>query len=135
MNHDSNLAADKLIRLCLQENTYLWRTSLYLAASASAEFFADIALCPMDAIKVRIQTQPGWSTTLREGFPRILKEEGISGSVLHMGRCFALNVIYRTAQNQLLKFSGSCKLGGDILESLLCLGFVQKISSDSLNLL
>jgi len=62
-----------------EENTYLWRTSLYLAASASAEFFADIALCPMEAVKVRIQTMPGWSTTLREGFPRIMKEEGISG--------------------------------------------------------
>ncbi|GFO44922.1 phosphate carrier protein, mitochondrial [Plakobranchus ocellatus] len=62
-----------------EENSYLWRTSLYLAASASAEFFADIALCPMEAIKVRIQTQPGWSTTLREGFPRIMKEEGVSG--------------------------------------------------------
>ncbi|KAK3767620.1 hypothetical protein RRG08_003881 [Elysia crispata] len=62
-----------------EENAYLWRTSLYLAASASAEFFADIALCPMEAIKVRIQTQPGWSTTLREGFPRIMKEEGVSG--------------------------------------------------------
>lgn len=64
-----------------QENTYLWRTSLYLAASASAEFLADIALCPMEAVKVRIQTQPGWSTTLREGLPRILKDEGISGYV------------------------------------------------------
>ncbi|KAH8351715.1 hypothetical protein KR067_006201, partial [Drosophila pandora] len=27
-----------------EENAYLYRTSLYLAASASAEFFADIAL-------------------------------------------------------------------------------------------
>lgn len=62
-----------------EENSFLWRTSLYLAASASAEFFADIALCPMEACKVRIQTQPGWSTTLREGFPRILNEEGIGG--------------------------------------------------------
>lgn len=65
--------------IILQENTYLWRTSLYLAASASAEFFADIALCPMEAVKVRIQTQPGWSNTLREGFPRILREEGVGG--------------------------------------------------------
>ncbi|XP_059138736.1 solute carrier family 25 member 3-like [Physella acuta] len=62
-----------------EENAYLWRTSVYLAASASAEFFADIALCPMEAVKVRIQTQPGWSTTLREGFPRIMKDEGVSG--------------------------------------------------------
>lgn len=36
-----------------EENSYLWRTSLYLAASASAEFFADIALSPMEAAKVR----------------------------------------------------------------------------------
>jgi len=33
----------------------------------------------MEAVKVRIQTQPGWSKTLREGFPRILQEEGVSG--------------------------------------------------------
>lgn len=62
-----------------EENTYLWRTSLYLAASASAEFFADIALCPMEAVKVRIQTTHGWETNLRGGFPRILKEEGVTG--------------------------------------------------------
>ena len=29
--------------------------------------------------QVRVQTMPGWSTTLREGFPRILKEEGVGG--------------------------------------------------------
>merc|ERR1711953_1353603 len=41
-----------------EENTYLYRTSLYLAASASAEFFADIALSPMESVKVRMQTSP-----------------------------------------------------------------------------
>ena len=35
-----------------EENAYLWHTSLYLAAFASAEFFADIALAPMKAAKV-----------------------------------------------------------------------------------
>jgi hypothetical protein len=35
-----------------EEKAYLWRTWLYLAASASAEFFADIALSPMEAVKV-----------------------------------------------------------------------------------
>merc|ERR550534_656556 len=62
-----------------EENTYLWRTSLYLAASASAEFFADIALCPMEAVKVRIQTMPGFANTLREGFPKLMKAEGVAG--------------------------------------------------------
>ena len=61
----------------------MWRTSLYLAASASAEFFADIALCPMEAVKVRIQTMPGFAGTLREGFPKIWKNEGFNGYDLH----------------------------------------------------
>jgi len=62
-----------------EENSYVWRTSLYLAASASAEFFADIGLAPLEAVKVRIQTKPGFANTLREGFPKILREEGMSG--------------------------------------------------------
>lgn len=62
-----------------EEKSYQWRTSLYLAASASAEFFADIALAPMEAVKVRIQTQPGWASTLREGCPKLYAAEGVSG--------------------------------------------------------
>ena len=52
-----------------EENTYLWRTLLCLAASASAEFFADIALAPMEAAKVWIQTQPGYANILRKAIP------------------------------------------------------------------
>eukprot|EP00055_Hartaetosiga_balthica_P018480 m.134512 g.134512 ORF g.134512 m.134512 type:complete len:327 (+) comp9620_c0_seq1:68-1048(+) len=39
---------------------------LFLAASASAEFFADIALCPMEMVKVKVQTSPAgtWPTGL-----------------------------------------------------------------------
>ncbi|XP_015283185.1 PREDICTED: phosphate carrier protein, mitochondrial-like [Gekko japonicus] len=59
------------------ERAYLWRTSLYLAASASAEFFADIALAPMEAVKVRIQTQEGYANTLREAAPKMFIEEGL----------------------------------------------------------
>lgn len=62
-----------------EENAFLWRTSLYLISSASAEFFADIALCPMESVKVRIQTKPGFASTLREGFPKIMQEEGLNG--------------------------------------------------------
>lgn len=59
-----------------EENTFLWRTSLYLAASASAEFFADILLCPMEAAKVKIQTTPGYANTLRECVPKMMAEGG-----------------------------------------------------------
>merc|ERR1712168_1015889 len=64
-----------------EENSFLYRTSLYLAASASAEFFADIALSPMESVKVRMQTSPPgtFPTTLRAAAPLIMKEEGING--------------------------------------------------------
>merc|ERR1711953_723683 len=58
-----------------EENAFLYRTSLYLIASASAEFFADMALAPMEAVKVRIQTSD-YSSTLRDCFPRMKAEEG-----------------------------------------------------------
>jgi len=62
-----------------EELTYQWRTSLYLAASASAEFFADIMLAPMEATKVRIQTSPGAPPTLRGCAPYIYRTEGLMG--------------------------------------------------------
>lgn len=71
----------------------MWRTSLYLAASASAEFFADIALCPMEACKVRIQTQPGWANTLREGMPKLYAEEGVWGYVVIYYYCYHVHVL------------------------------------------
>merc|ERR1712001_144479 len=64
-----------------EENAFLYRTSLYLIASASAEFFADIALSPMESVKVRIQTSPvgTFPTTLRAGAPKIYAAEGLNG--------------------------------------------------------
>lgn len=41
------------------EDAYNYRTLVYLCASASAEFIADIALSPMEAVKVKIQTTEG----------------------------------------------------------------------------
>jgi len=58
-----------------EEAAYNYMTGLYLIASASAEFFADIALCPMEAVKVRIQTSD-YASTLRECFPKMKAEEG-----------------------------------------------------------
>ncbi|KAE8750490.1 hypothetical protein FOCC_FOCC002784 [Frankliniella occidentalis] len=62
-----------------EENAYTYRTLLYLSASATAEFFADFALSPWEACKVRIQTMPGFSNTLRGAIPIIMKGEGFNG--------------------------------------------------------
>lgn len=77
-----------------EELSYTWRTSLYLAASASAEFFADIALCPFEACKVRIQTQPGCSPYLSKVLPQILKQEGFGGLYKGLGPLWMRQIPY-----------------------------------------
>ena len=37
-----------------EERSYKYRGLIYLLGSASAEFFADIALCPMEMVKVKV---------------------------------------------------------------------------------
>ncbi|XP_077212147.1 mitochondrial phosphate carrier protein 3, mitochondrial-like [Tasmannia lanceolata] len=56
-----------------------YKTLIYLAGSASAEIIADVALCPMEAVKVRIQTQPGFARGLSDGLPKLVKSEGAMG--------------------------------------------------------
>jgi len=56
------------------------KTTIFLAGSASAEFFADMALCPFESIKVRMQTTlPPFANTMREGLNKVIKEEGYAG--------------------------------------------------------
>ncbi|XP_012269248.2 phosphate carrier protein, mitochondrial-like [Athalia rosae] len=62
-----------------EELSYEFRTTLYLVSSASAEFFADIGLAPMEAAKVRIQTMPGYANNLRQALPKMFADEGFGG--------------------------------------------------------
>jgi solute carrier family 25 phosphate transporter 3 len=63
-----------------EDNAHRYRTWLYLGASASAEFFADIALCPMEAIKVRMQTtMPPFATGVLDGWRKVTGAEGVAG--------------------------------------------------------
>ncbi|EMS56735.1 hypothetical protein TRIUR3_26345 [Triticum urartu] len=61
------------------ENAVKYKTLIYLAGSASAEVIADIALCPFEAVKVRVQTQPGFARGLSDGLPKFIKAEGAAG--------------------------------------------------------
>ncbi|KAK3939960.1 mitochondrial phosphate carrier protein [Diplogelasinospora grovesii] len=55
------------------------RTAIYLGASATAEFFADIALCPLEATRIRLVSQRGFASGLVPGFRRLAREEGFRG--------------------------------------------------------
>lgn len=56
-----------------------YKTLIYLAGSASAELIADVALCPFEAVKVRVQTQPGFAKGLSDGLPKFVKTQGALG--------------------------------------------------------
>lgn len=53
------------------------RTAVYLASAACAEFFADIALCPLEATRIRLVSDPTYASGLVSGFSKMLKSEGI----------------------------------------------------------
>jgi len=62
-----------------EEKAVKYRTYVYLAGSASAEVIADVFLCPFEAVKVRIQTQPAYGTTMRTVLPKLYAQEGFQG--------------------------------------------------------
>lgn len=65
------------INLIGYENAVNNRTAVYLASSAAAEFFADIALCPLEATRIRLVSEPTYANGLIGGFSKMLKNEGI----------------------------------------------------------
>lgn len=52
---------------------------IFLISSASAQVIADVALCPFEAVKVRVQTQHNFAKGLVDGFPKLYATEGLSG--------------------------------------------------------
>ncbi|KAK5124313.1 hypothetical protein LTR85_002016 [Meristemomyces frigidus] len=62
------------------EGAVQYKTYIYLAGSASAEFIADIGLCPFEAVKVRMQTtMPPFATGTLDGMRKIIGAEGFGG--------------------------------------------------------
>lgn len=53
------------------------RTAIYLASSAMAEFIADIFLCPLEATRIRLVSNPSFANGLAGGAARLFKEEGL----------------------------------------------------------
>lgn len=59
------------------ENAVNYKNTVYIGSAAIAEFFADIALCPLEATRIRLVSQPSFANGLFGGFSRILREEGV----------------------------------------------------------
>jgi solute carrier family 25 phosphate transporter 3 len=53
------------------------KTAIYLGSSAMAEFIADVFLCPLEATRIRLVSQPTFATGLISGASRLMAEEGL----------------------------------------------------------
>ena len=56
------------------------RNSIYLASSAMAEFIADIFLCPFEACRIRLVSQPDYAASLPATGARMVSEQGFIGA-------------------------------------------------------
>ncbi|KAG9006497.1 Cu/Pi carrier [Tulasnella sp. JGI-2019a] len=74
------------------------RQAIYLGAAAIAEFFADIVLCPLEATRIRLVSQPTFANGLVSGFARIAKEEGFKGFYSGFGPILFKQVPYTMAK-------------------------------------
>ncbi|KAJ4360331.1 mitochondrial phosphate carrier protein [Didymosphaeria variabile] len=74
------------------------RTAVYLASAATAEFFADVALCPLEATRIRLVSQPTFANGLVGGFSKILKNEGVGAFYSGFGPILFKQVPYTMAK-------------------------------------
>jgi solute carrier family 25 phosphate transporter 3 len=77
-----------------EENAHRFRDLVYLVSSASAEVIADIGLCPFEAVKVRIQTNPQFASGLIDGLPKFVQTEGVGNLYAGLTPLWARQVPY-----------------------------------------
>ncbi|KFZ04848.1 hypothetical protein V501_08907 [Pseudogymnoascus sp. VKM F-4519 (FW-2642)] len=74
------------------------RTAVYLASAACAEFFADVALCPLEATRIRLVAEPTYANGLIGGFSKMLKTEGVGSFYAGFGPLLFKQVPYTMAK-------------------------------------
>ncbi|KAI0545988.1 mitochondrial phosphate carrier protein [Xylaria curta] len=73
------------------------RYAIYLGSSAIAEIAGDIVLCPFEAVRIRLVSQPGFGRGMGDGFARIVREEGVRGLYSGLGPIMFKQVPYTMA--------------------------------------
>jgi solute carrier family 25 phosphate transporter 3 len=75
-----------------------YRTGVYLASSAMAEFFADIALCPLEATRIRLVSDPTYANGLIGGAKKIFSQEGLGAFYAGFGPILFKQIPYTMAK-------------------------------------
>ncbi|KAF2745977.1 mitochondrial phosphate carrier protein [Sporormia fimetaria CBS 119925] len=70
------------------------RSAVYSVSAGCAEFFASVALCPLEATRIRLVSNPSFATGLFDGFEKILKSEGVGAFYSGFGPILLKQVPY-----------------------------------------
>jgi len=89
------------IQLCQrlgEQSAWDNRTPVYLAASAMAEFIADLFLCPLEAVRIRSVSDPTYPKGLGAGAAKMLQTDGVLGFYAGLGPILFKQVPYTMAK-------------------------------------
>jgi solute carrier family 25 phosphate transporter 3 len=53
------------------------RVGIYLGAAAVAECIADVFLCPLEAVRIKLVANPSYANGLMDGIPKVIADEGV----------------------------------------------------------
>lgn len=59
-----------------ERDAYKYRVPIYLGSAAAAEFIADIFLCPLEATRIRLVSNPTFASGLISAMPKIIQTDG-----------------------------------------------------------
>jgi solute carrier family 25 phosphate transporter 3 len=89
----------KLVESMGERKAWDNKIPIYLLSAACAEFIADIFLCPLEATRIRLVSNPEFASGLLEGFPKIMKQDGfIKGFYSGFGPILFKQVPYTMAK-------------------------------------
>jgi len=81
------------------EKAWELKTPIYLVAAACAETIADVFLCPLEATRIRLVSDPSFADGLMGGAKRLIAEEGvIAGFYSGLGPILLKQVPYTMAK-------------------------------------
>ena len=81
------------------QQTWDNRNAIYLGSSAAAEFIADIFLCPLEATRIRLVSNPAYADGMMSCMAKLAREEGVIGAFYSgFGPILAKQVPYTMAK-------------------------------------
>jgi len=81
-----------------EEKAWENRTAIYLAASAMAEFIADLFLCPLEGLRIRSVSDPTFPKGIGAGAKRMMQTDGFLGFYAGLGPILFKQIPYTMAK-------------------------------------